>query len=60
MISGVVNVLALTSPLFMLQVYDRVLASRSLSTLVGLAVLAAGLFAFQSMLDVIRSACSCG
>ena len=55
MISGVVNVLALTSPLFMLQVYDRVLASRSLSTLVGLAVLAAGLFAFQSMLDVIRS-----
>ena len=55
LISGVVNVLALTSPLFMLQIYDRVLASRSLSTLVGLAVLAAGLYAFQSMLDVIRS-----
>ena len=54
-ISGVVNILALTSPLFMLQVYDRVLASRSLSTLVGLAVLAAALFAFQSLLDVMRS-----
>ena len=53
-VSGVVNILALTSPLFMLQVYDRVLASRSVSTLVGLAVLAAVLFAFQSMLDVIR------
>ncbi len=53
-VSGVVNILALTSPLFMLQVYDRVLASRSVSTLVGLAVLAAALFAFQSMLDVIR------
>ncbi|XSC43176.1 type I secretion system permease/ATPase [Bradyrhizobium sp. RDT10] len=53
-VSGVVNVLALTSPLFMLQVYDRVLASRSVSTLVGLAVLAAVLFAFQSTLDVIR------
>ena len=48
-VSGVVNLLALTSPLFMLQVYDRVLASRSMSTLVGLAVLAAVLFAFQSM-----------
>ncbi|RKE69358.1 ATP-binding cassette subfamily C protein [Pseudorhodoplanes sinuspersici] len=55
LISGLVNVLALTSPLFMLQVYDRVLASRSLSTLVGLAVLAAGLYAFQATLDVIRS-----
>jgi PrtD family type I secretion system ABC transporter len=53
-VSGVVNLLALTSPLFMLQVYDRVLASRSVSTLVGLAVLAVVLFAFQSMLDVIR------
>jgi ATP-binding cassette subfamily C protein len=55
LISGVVNVLALTAPLFMLQVYDRVLASRSVSTLVGLAVLAGGLYAFQSMLDVIRA-----
>jgi len=53
-VSGVVNILALTSPLFMLQVYDRVLASRSVSTLAGLAILAAVLFAFQSMLDVIR------
>jgi ATP-binding cassette, subfamily C, bacterial len=54
-VSGVVSILALTSPLFMLQVYDRVLASRSVSTLVGLAVLAVVLFAFQSMLDVIRA-----
>ncbi|OBQ73452.1 hypothetical protein A9K72_30520 [Mesorhizobium loti] len=49
MISGVVNVLALTSPLFMLQVYDRVLASHSVPTLVGIAVLAAGLYAFQCL-----------
>ncbi len=54
-ISGVVNVLALTSPLFMLQVYDRVLASGSVPTLVGLAVLAIGLFGFQSLLDIIRA-----
>ncbi|MBF2717687.1 type I secretion system permease/ATPase [Agrobacterium vitis] len=54
LISGVVNVLALTSPLFMLQVYDRVLSSGSVPTLVGLAVLAVGLYAFQSLLDIIR------
>nr|WP_234881872.1 type I secretion system permease/ATPase [Agrobacterium larrymoorei] len=55
LVSGVVNVLALTSPLFMLQVYDRVLASGSVPTLIGLAVLALGLFAFQCMLDIIRA-----
>nr|WP_246753535.1 type I secretion system permease/ATPase [Agrobacterium sp. OT33] len=55
LISGVVNLLALTSPLFMLQVYDRVLASGSTPTLIGLAVLAAGLYAFQALLDIIRS-----
>jgi PrtD family type I secretion system ABC transporter len=51
----VVNVLALTSPLFMLQVYDRVLASGSVPTLVGLCVLAAGLYLFQAGLDIIRA-----
>jgi len=51
----VVNVLALTSPLFMLQVYDRVLASGSVPTLVGLSVLAAGLYLFQAGLDIIRA-----
>ncbi|WP_246505982.1 type I secretion system permease/ATPase [Mesorhizobium silamurunense] len=55
LISCVVNLLALTSPLFMLQVYDRVLASGSVPTLVGLVVLAAGLFAFQCMLDILRA-----
>lgn len=55
LVSGVVNVLALTSPMFMLQVYDRVLASGSVPTLVGLAVLAFGLYAFQCMLDIIRA-----
>lgn len=54
LISGVVNLLALTSPLFMLQVYDRVLASGSVPTLVGLAVLAGGLFTFQALLDIVR------
>lgn len=54
LLSGVVNLLALTAPLFMLQVYDRVLASRSLPTLAGLAMLALGLYAFQALLDLLR------
>jgi PrtD family type I secretion system ABC transporter len=52
--SGLVNLLMLTGPLFMLQIYDRVLPSRSLPTLVGLALLALMLFAFQGVLDALR------
>jgi ATP-binding cassette subfamily C protein len=55
LISSVVNLLALTAPLFMLQVYDRVLTSRSIPTLIGLAILAAMLYAFQSLLDITRA-----
>ena len=54
LISGVVNVLALTSPIFMLQVYDRVLESGSVPTLVGFAILAGGLYLFQAVLDIVR------
>ena len=52
--SFVINLLALTSPLFMLQIYDRVLASGSVPTLVGLGVLALGLYGFQAALDILR------
>lgn len=45
----------LTGPLFMLQVYDRVLASRSVPTLIVLTMLIAGLFAFYAFLDALRS-----
>jgi ATP-binding cassette subfamily C protein len=53
--SGVVNLLMLAAPLYMLQIYDRVLASRSVPTLVALSVFLVGAFAFQGVLDVIRS-----
>jgi PrtD family type I secretion system ABC transporter len=55
LISGVINILMLTGSFFMLQVYDRVLPSQSVPTLVGLALLATALFAFQGALEVIRS-----
>jgi PrtD family type I secretion system ABC transporter len=55
LVSAVINVLYLTGSFFMLEVYDRVLPSRSIPTLVGLALLAAGLYAFQGILDFVRS-----
>ncbi len=50
-----INLLMLTGPLFMLQIYDRVLASRSLPTLFVLFLLVAGLFAFLGFLEFIRA-----
>ena len=55
LISALVNLLMLTGPLFMLQVYDRVLPSRSIPTLVGLVVLIIALFALQGVLDAMRA-----
>jgi ATP-binding cassette, subfamily C, bacterial len=58
LISGVINLLALTGSFYMLQVYDRVLSSHSVPTLVALSVLAAVLFVFQGILDVLRNQAS--
>ena len=49
-----VNILMLTGPLFMLQVYDRVLASRSEETLVALFLLVALLYGLMGFLDYAR------
>lgn len=49
-----VNLLMLAGPLYMLQVYDRVLSSRSVETLVGLSVLITGLYGLMAMLDYSR------
>jgi PrtD family type I secretion system ABC transporter len=48
------NILMLTGPLFMLQVYDRVLGSRSEATLVALFMLVGILYAIMGMLDYGR------
>jgi len=50
-----VNLLMLTGPIFMLQVYDRVLGSRSEETLLALVVLMAFLFAMMGLLDYSRT-----
>ncbi|MDP2699344.1 type I secretion system permease/ATPase [Thalassospira sp.] len=54
-LSGIANLLMLTGPLFMLQVYDRVLASRSLPTLTALIVLVAVLYVFLGAVDALRA-----
>ncbi|WP_291863680.1 type I secretion system permease/ATPase [Bradyrhizobium sp.] len=53
--SCMINLLYLTGSIFMLEVYDRVLPSRSIPTLVGLVILAGGLYIAQGILDLIRS-----
>jgi ATP-binding cassette, subfamily C, type I secretion system permease/ATPase len=53
--SGVVNLLMLAGPLYMLQIYDRVLSSRSVPTLIALTVFLVGAYAFQGALDLIRA-----
>jgi ATP-binding cassette subfamily C protein len=53
--SLMINLLYLTGSFFMLEIYDRVLPSRSVPTLVGLMILAGGLYIAQGFLDVIRS-----
>lgn len=49
------NLLMLTGPLFMLQVYDRVLASRSEETLLALFALVAGLYVLYALFEYARS-----
>ncbi len=54
-ISLVINLLMLTGPMFMLQIYDRVLASHSVPTLVVISGFAAMLYVFFALLEGIRA-----
>ena len=53
--SGVINVMMLTPAVYMLQVYDRALVSRNLTTLGMLTVLVTGLFLLMTALELLRS-----
>jgi ABC-type protease/lipase transport system fused ATPase/permease subunit len=55
-LSGLMTALALTGPIYMLQVYDRVLTGRSFATLAVLSIIAALLLAAYFAADVIRTA----
>ena len=55
LLSMLINMLMLTGPLFMLQVYDRVLASYSVPTLVVIGLLVLCLYVFFGLLEGLRS-----
>jgi len=52
--SALINILYLTGSFYMLKVYDRVIPSRSVPTLIALSILAATLYAGQAALDFCR------
>ena len=53
--SWIVNVLMLTGSLFMLQIYDRVIPSSSVPTLIALALIVFILYAYYGVLDFVRT-----
>src|SRR5215218_10265994 len=53
--SGIINILMLTGSIYMLQIYDRVLSSRSISTLIGLSLIVLAAYLLQGALDSLRS-----
>nr|WP_245442906.1 type I secretion system permease/ATPase [Methylobacterium terrae] len=54
-LSGAVNLLALAGSFYMLEVYDRVIPSRSVPTLVGLSLIVLVLYLGQGFFELIRS-----
>ncbi|WP_262297611.1 type I secretion system permease/ATPase [Microvirga sesbaniae] len=54
LLSGLINILYLSGSLYMMEVYDRVLPSRSIPTLLGLSGIILALFLFQGLFDMLR------
>lgn len=54
-ISAFINLLMLVSPLYMMQIYDRVLSSRSETTLVMITLVAIALYVVYASLEALRS-----
>ncbi len=55
MMSAMLNIIYLTGSFFMLEIYDRVIPSKSLPTLIGLGIIVAVLYMGQGVLDLIRN-----
>ena len=53
--SGVINLLTLSGSLYMLQVYDRVIPSRNVATLVGLSLIVLFAYFVQGYFDALRT-----
>jgi ATP-binding cassette subfamily C protein PrsD len=57
--SGVINLLMLSGSLYMLQVYDRVIPSRNVATLLGLSLIVLFAYCLQGYFDALRSRMLC-
>ena len=57
--SGVINLLMLSGSLYMLQVYDRVIPSRSIATLLGLSLMVLLAYLMQGYFDALRARMLC-
>src|SRR5579862_2953855 len=57
--SGVINVLMLSGSLYMLQVYDRVIPSRNLATLLGLSLIVLLAYAMLGYFEALRARMLC-
>jgi ATP-binding cassette subfamily C protein PrsD len=57
--SGAINVLMLSGSLYMLQVYDRVIPSRNMATLLGLSLMVLFAYVVQGYFDALRSRMLC-
>ena len=53
--SGVVNLLTLSGSIYMLQVYDRVIPSRNVATLLGLSLIVVLAYLLQGYFDALRT-----
>jgi PrtD family type I secretion system ABC transporter len=53
--SGVINLLMLSGSIYMLQVYDRVIPSRNVATLVGLSLIVLLAYIMQGYFDALRT-----
>ncbi|WP_176762453.1 type I secretion system permease/ATPase [Pelagibacterium luteolum] len=53
--SAISNILMLAGPIFMLQIYDRVLTSRSIPTLVVLTAMVCFLYLYYAVIEALRS-----
>src|SRR5712671_8037373 len=53
--SGIINLLTLSGSLYMLQVYDRVIPSRSVATLLGLSLICLIAYLLQGYFDALRT-----
>jgi ATP-binding cassette, subfamily C, bacterial PrsD len=57
--SGVINILMLSGSLYMLQVYDRVIPSRNIATLLGLSLIVLFAYLVQGYFDAMRTRMLC-